>query len=234
MILNRVHKHIFRMFCRLLLWAHPAGKTQSGKIKPTWTHTIMLQKLYFHTSSSKKRPHLRPGVHHIHEVAAGIGPQDGLQHLLVFQAASAETWQRLAAPTDGSLQEKRFRPQKRMSTFFNWTQTFFLRENTQKSSWMKSYETLSSLACSVHINQPQNFSFVHLIVSGERPRDHCVISPSLTHEPKRRPFVRCELQTLDPQLWEADLAHIKHSQLSSQGLIKQIKNVQCHTGYRKS
>lgn len=49
------------------------------------------------------RAHLGPGVHHIHEVAAGIGPQDGLQHLFVLQAASAEARQRLAAAADGGL-----------------------------------------------------------------------------------------------------------------------------------
>lgn len=38
-----------------------------------------------------QRAHLRPSVHHIHEVAAGVGPQDSLQHLFVLQAASAET-----------------------------------------------------------------------------------------------------------------------------------------------
>lgn len=49
------------------------------------------------------RAHLGPGVHHIHEVAAGIGPQDGLQHLFVLQAASAEARQRLAAAADGGV-----------------------------------------------------------------------------------------------------------------------------------
>ena len=33
----------------------------------------------------------------------GIGPQDGLQHLLVLQAASAETRQWLTAAADGGL-----------------------------------------------------------------------------------------------------------------------------------
>lgn len=43
------------------------------------------------------------------------------------------------------------------------------------------------------------------------------------------PFVRSELHTLDPQPWEADLTHIKHSQLSRQGLIEQITNVQAYS-----
>lgn len=54
-------------------------------------------------SSGSEAAHLRPRVHHIHEVAAGVGPQDGLQHLLVLQAAGAEARQGLAAAADGSL-----------------------------------------------------------------------------------------------------------------------------------
>lgn len=36
----------------------------------------------------------------------GIGPQDGLQHLFILQAASAETRQRLTAAADGGLGEQ--------------------------------------------------------------------------------------------------------------------------------
>ena len=51
------------------------------------------------------KAHPGPGVHHIHEVTAGVGPHDGLQHLLVLHAARAEAREGLAAPTDGSLGE---------------------------------------------------------------------------------------------------------------------------------
>lgn len=47
--------------------------------------------------------HLGPGVHHIHEVTTGVGPHDGLQHLLILQAAGTEARQGLTATTDGSL-----------------------------------------------------------------------------------------------------------------------------------
>ena len=50
--------------------------------------------------------HLGPGVHHIHEVTAGVGPHDGLQHLLVLHAARAEAREGLATTTDGSLGEE--------------------------------------------------------------------------------------------------------------------------------
>lgn len=61
-----------------LLRGHAAGKTQN-KVHRDTQHTTLLH-----------RAHLGPGVHHIHEVTTGIGPQDGLQHLLILQAASTE------------------------------------------------------------------------------------------------------------------------------------------------
>ena len=47
--------------------------------------------------------HLGPSVHDINEVASRVGLSDGLQHLLILQAAGAEARQGLAAPADGGL-----------------------------------------------------------------------------------------------------------------------------------
>lgn len=47
--------------------------------------------------------HLGPSVHNIKEVASRVGLPDGLQHLLILQAAGTEARQGLAAPADGGL-----------------------------------------------------------------------------------------------------------------------------------
>lgn len=47
--------------------------------------------------------YFRPCVHDINEVTSRIGFPDGLEHLLILQAPSAEAGKGLAAPADGGL-----------------------------------------------------------------------------------------------------------------------------------
>lgn len=118
----------------------------------------------------------------------GIGPQDGLQHLFVLQAASAETRQRLTAAADGGLGE---RSGAQDVCHFRW----IIRKMEHGDKGV-----------SFHVNSA---SFLHLLDGREKA---LVRFSLLTLEPKRSSGLR----TLGPKPWEADLASIKHSQLSSQ------------------
>lgn len=173
-------KHIVRMFFKAFAVSTSSCQNPLWKIKPTWTYNIVLYELYV------LRAHLRPGVHHIHEVAAGIGPQDGLQHLFILQAAGAETWQGLAAAADGSLgggkRHSGFR-QECLLVDFKWITALDDFQNNAKcdmweSGWIQTHRTFSSLACSISINQPHNIFFVHLVATGEQAWDRCVTLPS--------------------------------------------------------
>lgn len=95
---------------------------------------------------------------------------------------------------------------------------FFFKRKCKDEAGCRSYETV--LPCMTSFYSSTAFSFLFVCFKsqeGEGAETIVRLPPSLTHEPAWRPFVRCELQTLDPQPWEGDPAHIKHSHLSSSG-----------------
>jgi len=190
---------------------------RSMENKAIWTYSTVL---------CSTRAHLRPGVHHIHEVAAGIGPQYGLEHLLILQAASTETWQRLTAAADGSLEGG-----KRDSSFIQvvWSSADLKlllhldgkKKRERKLGWTQTHSPFPFPAHSIWINQPNSFSNIHLVVTRERARKLFVIPP-FWH------MSQSGAQKQDPQPWEADLTHIKLSRLSNRG-SRHVMNVQAYS-----
>lgn len=60
-----------------------------------------------HVTVGRSSRYLWPCVHDVNESAVVIGLTDGLQHVLVFEAAGAEPRERLTAPTHCCLSDKR-------------------------------------------------------------------------------------------------------------------------------
>lgn len=70
-----------------------------------------------------------------------------------------------------------------------------------------------------------NLSFDHLVDTRERDRDY----PFWLTNQSGAPLYDLRSTYYHPQPWEADLTHIKHSQLSSRGLIEQIVKIQAYS-----
>lgn len=98
---------------------------------------------------------------------------------------------------------------------------FYLDLHLEKKSIFVRF--VSFPAHLIVINQPQCFSYLHLVATREWARHCCVILPSGTST-RVVLFVWTEPH-MYPQPLKADLTHIKHSQLLSQVLIGEIMNV---------